>query len=88
MRIVTISSKRQITLPIELLANLGIGPKSRILIESEEENITLKPLRTSVVSQVAGSLSKFVLPSKRGKPFSDIMEETKRIVAKQLAGKK
>lgn len=88
MRIVTISSKRQITLPAAMLSQLGIGPNTKVLIEEKEHNITLKPIKTSIVDQVAGSLSKFVPPSKRGRPFSEIMEETKRIVAKKLATKR
>lgn len=87
MRVVTVSSKRQITLPAELLVQLGIEPSNKIIIEKEKDIITLRPLKTSIVEEVAGSLSKFVLPSKRGRSFSEIMEETKRIVAKKLAKK-
>lgn len=87
MRIVTLSSKRQITLPVYMLNSLGIEPRSKILIEEGKENITLKPLKRSIIDEVAGSLSKFVPASKKGKFFSEIMEETKRIVAKQLAQK-
>lgn len=87
MRIVTVSSKRQITIPVQMLNSLGIEPNERILIEEGKESITLKPMGTSIVDEVAGSLSRFVPASKKGKPFSEIMEETKRIVAKKLAKK-
>lgn len=88
MRTVTLSSKRQITLPIHMLNSLGILPNGKILIEENNNRITLKPIKTSIVDEVAGSLNKFVPSSKLGLPFSEIMEETKRIVAKKLVEEK
>lgn len=88
MKIVTISSKRQITLPAVMLSQLGVGPNSKLMIEERENNLTLKPIKTSVVDEVAGSLHKFVPPSKRGRLLEEIMRETKRIVAKKLATKR
>lgn len=85
MNIVTISSKNQITLPKDLLASLGVGVKSQLLIDKESENIVLKPLKKSIVEEVGGSLRKYIDPKKLGVPFSEIMEETKKIVARKLA---
>lgn len=88
MRIVTISSKRQITLPVQILNSLGIEPNGRLLIEEEKDSISLKPLKKSVIDELAGSLNKYVHPSKLGVPFEVIMEETRKRVAKHLATKK
>lgn len=88
MRIVTVSSKRQITLPAELLAHLDIEPRAKILIEEEKNSIRLRPIKKSVVDELAGSLTKYVHPSKLGVPLKVIMEETKKKVAKDLAMKK
>ena len=85
MKIVTVSSKRQITIPADMLRELGAGKKSRLLVLRENGNIVLKPIKNSIVDEVGGSLNKYIDPSKRGVPFSKIMEETKRIVAKKLA---
>lgn len=87
MNIVTISSKRQITLPKQLLLYIGAKPRDKMMIKAEKGDLRLKPLKTSIVQQVAGSLSKYIPASKRGVPFSKIMEETQRIVAAELAKK-
>lgn len=85
MNIVTISSKRQITIPKEYLDSLGIGAKSKVILQKEDENIVLKPLKKSIVEEVGGSLKKYIDPKKLGVPFEEIMKETKRIVSKKLA---
>lgn len=88
MRIVTLSSKNQITIPIALLQQLQVYPRSKLLITAEKDAIVAKPLKKSVAHELAGSLTKYVHPSKLGVPFNVIMEETKRMVAKKLATEK
>lgn len=85
MKIVTLSSKHQITIPKALLEQLQVSPRSKLLIKAEKDAIMVKPLRKSLVDELAGSLTKYVHPSKLGVPFDVIMEETKKIVAKKLA---
>lgn len=85
MRIVTLSSKHQITIPNALLKQLQVLPRSKMLIKAEEDAIVVKPIRKSIVDDLAGSLTKYVHPSKLGVPFEVIMEETKKIVARKLA---
>lgn len=87
MNILTISSKRQITIPNKLLLYIGAKPRGKMMVEAEKGTLRLKPLKTSIVQQVAGSLSKYIPASKRGVPFSKIMEETQKIVAAELAKK-
>ena len=87
MNIVTISSKRQITLPKHLLLNLNIRPKEKVLIERHKDGVLVRPLKTSITKQLAGSLRKYIHPSKLGVPFDVIMEETIKKVAKELAQK-
>lgn len=87
MRIVTVSSRRQITLPVDLSKDLNIRPASRLLIERKDENIMLKPLKGSVIDEVGGSLTRYIHPSKLNQPFNKVLEETKKIVAQKLARK-
>ena len=87
MHIATISSKNQITLPAKLLAELQVRPKQRVLIEKKKGILTVKPLKRSIVDEVVGSLTKYVDPKKLGKPWNEIMEETKRLAAQELAKK-
>ena len=87
MNIVTISSQRQITLPKHLLLNLNLRPKEKVSIEAHKDGVLLKPLKTSIAKQLAGSLRKYIHPSKLGVPFDVIMEETIKKVAKELAQK-
>lgn len=85
MKIVKISSKNQITLPQEMLRNLQVTPRQNVLIDQRGEEIIVKPLRESIVEQTAGSLTKYVHPSKLGVPFAKVREETKKMVAEELA---
>lgn len=88
MRIVTLSSKNQITIPKALLEQLQVYPRSKLLITAEKDTIVVKPLKKSIVDELVGSLTKYVHPSKLGVSFDVIMEETKKIVAKKLAAEK
>ena len=85
MKVVTISSKRQITLPKKGLEPLGVGPKSKLTVQIQDQGILLKPLEGSLVDQVAGSLTNYVPVSKRGVSFQTVYKETKRITARKIA---
>ena len=87
MKIATISSKGQITIPQVLLKQLALKPKGKVLVQREKDNIVLKPIKRSVADRLAGALTQYVHPSKLGVSFDVIMEETKKIVAKELAEK-
>ncbi|MBL7159228.1 AbrB/MazE/SpoVT family DNA-binding domain-containing protein [Candidatus Microgenomates bacterium] len=85
MKIVKISSKNQVTIPSELLLSLGLQPTRKLILQVENNSLTMKPLKTSVVEQVADSLTKYISPSKLGVPFSKILKETKKKTAVKLA---
>lgn len=85
IKIVTLSSKQQITIPNDFLVSLGAQSVNKFLLTQEDETIIMRPLKTSLTEQLAGSLNKYVAPEKLGLPFEKIMEETKKIVAKKLA---
>ena len=87
IRIATLSSKNQITIPVDFLMALGASLQKKFLLESQNETIIMRPLKTSVVEQLAGSLTKYVSPDKLGVPFKTIMEETKKKTARYLAHK-
>lgn len=88
MKIITLSSRHQITIPKALLKQLQVAPRSKLLIKAEKDAIMVKPLKKSIAHELAGSLTKYVHPSKLGVPFDAIMEETKRKVARKLATEK
>lgn len=85
MKIVKISSKRQITIPNELLLGLNLQPMEKLIIQAENETLIMKPLKTSIVEQTAGSLTRFVSHSKLGVPLSKILKETKKKTSAKLA---
>ncbi len=85
MKLVTLSSKNQITIPKEMLIKLGSLKGRRLLMELKNNELTLKPLSKSIVEETAGSLSSYVPLNKRGQSFKTIMRETKRKVAEHLA---
>lgn len=84
MKLSTLSSKNQITIPAHLLTHLSIKPGSKLLIDSLDDILIIKPLKTSIVEGLAGSLTKHVDPSKLGVSFDQIMAETKKVISKKL----
>ena len=85
MKIATISSKGQITLPRSLLRELDIKPKQKVFVQGTNGSLVIKPMKKSIAEELAGSLTKYVHTSKLGKSWEEIIEETKKKVAKKLA---
>ena len=85
MHTVKVSSKRQIAIPKSFLDELGVDFGGRLRIEKDRGSIKLSPIKGSITRSLAGSLDHLVPEDKKGVPFSKIMEETKRKVAKKLA---
>lgn len=79
---VKISSKNQITLPKQLLQLLRVDSGDFLFLEAEEEKVIVQPARQSVVESLVGSIK--VKPNLRGVPFSQVLKETKKIVARKL----
>lgn len=64
---------------------LAIKPSSKLIIEKKGRSLLLRPMKKSVVDELGGSLRPFVDPKKLGVSFDKVMEETMRIVTKDLA---
>lgn len=85
MKVATISSKGQITIPQDIQKLLNVTHGSKVVLYPDKKMLMIKPLKHSIVEQTAGSLRKYVHPAKLGKPFSVVREEAKNIAAKILA---
>ena len=53
----TISSKNQITLPVQLLRELGIGPGDRVAMVRQDDRLILRPRPKNWVEYYQGSLA-------------------------------
>lgn len=87
MQIALLSSKGQITIPKKVQKELQISHRSKLAIYSQKDLIIIKPLKSSIAEQTAGSLSRFIPKDKRGISFEQVLEETKKIVSSELATK-
>lgn len=87
MKIATVSSKGQITLPRSLLRDVNITLKSKVLIKRSNGFIVIQPIKKSVVEETAGSLAKYIPKEKRGVPFAKIREITQKLAAEELVKK-
>jgi bifunctional DNA-binding transcriptional regulator/antitoxin component of YhaV-PrlF toxin-antitoxin module len=89
MKVVTVSSKRQITLPKEVLDLLEVKPQEKLILRvtktGKRKTAFLEPLRTTIVNQTAGSLTHHVHKSKLGTPLYKILTEAKKTTSKKLA---
>lgn len=88
MKMTLLSSKGQITIPKEMQLMLNIGHRSKLALYPQNDVLIIKPLRSSIVEQTAGSLKNHIPPAKSGIPFSQILAETKQITAKKLVNRK
>jgi AbrB family looped-hinge helix DNA binding protein len=88
MKIVTVSSKGQITIPKDILENiLNITYGSKVILDSDKDVLMIKPLKHSLVDQTAGSLKKFVDPRLLNIPFVKVREETQKLAVAELEKK-
>ena len=77
----TLSSKNQITIPKFLLDLINVKSGIQFLISEEDQTLTMKPIKTSLVDELAGSMS---VPKRlRGIPF-----EKAQAIAEYEAAKK
>lgn len=87
MKYATISSKRQIALPKDILEDLGINVKDKVRVEKSGESIKVTPIKKSVTDELSGILADRIPEDKKGASWETIMEETTRLAAKDLAEK-
>ncbi len=85
MKLATISSQRQITLPKALLKALDLEVKDRLFLMVENKQLIAKPITKSIVNELAGSWADQVAAGKKGQSFKEIMQSTKKNTARKLA---
>ena len=85
MQLVTISSKRQITIPKRYLEELDFSGKA--MLDSKNGELTIKPVKSSVIDQLAGSLNHLIDPVKLGVPFKVAKKKAMEEMVKELANK-
>lgn len=85
MKLATISSKGQITIPKDVQKVLNITHGSKVMLYPNKNMLMIKPLKSSIVVQTAGSLKKYVHSNKVGIPFSEVRKKTQEMAAAELA---
>lgn len=83
MYVTTLSIKNQITIPKFLLNMIGVKDRTQFLISKKDDILTMRPIRTSLVDELAGSLS--IPKNKRGIPFNKVREIMAKKVAYEIA---
>lgn len=87
MKLATISSKNQITLPVNIMNTVGLTAKSRVFIRVKGDQVVIEPQRQSVVESVGGSLNQYVTPDRLGKTTKEIEEIAFTRAAEEMARK-
>ena len=85
MQLVTISSQRQITIPVGMLEELGLEGKDKLFLTIEEKKLIARPRKGSMVARLAGSLNHLVPKSKLKVPTEKAIEKAMEIMAKEIA---
>lgn len=84
MQITTISSKRQLTLPKDMLLKLGLDLGSKVILQGREEDILIRSLKKSIIEDLAGSLTRYISTDKLGVSYDKIIQATKLKTAGKL----
>lgn len=79
----TLSSKNQITFPRFILDMLEIESGDKLLVETENNQIVVKPVGKSIIDLLVKSIK--VSKDKKGISFKKVRLTTQKIVAKKLA---
>lgn len=85
MQLVTISSQRQITIPADMLGQLGVNKKDKLFLTIEEKKLIAKPQKGSAVKRLAGSLSHLIPKSKLKISTQKAIKLAKITAAKETA---
>lgn len=85
MQLVTISSQRQITIPANILEELGLEEKDKLFLTIEEKKLVAQPRKGSMVKRLAGSLNHLIPRSKLKIPTDKAIEKAMEIMAKEIA---
>lgn len=81
----TLSTKNQITFPKYILELLGIQSGDKLLVQTETDQIIVKPAGKSIVDSLIKSIQ--IPKNKQNIPFKKVLASTKKIVAKKLSAK-
>lgn len=85
MQLVTISSQRQITIPANMLEELGLEEKDKLFLTIEEKKLVAQPKKGSMVARLAGSLNHLVPKSKLKVSTNKAIEIAMEAAAKEIA---
>lgn len=87
MKVATLSTKGQITIPKDIQKLMSVTYGSKLLLYPNKNMLMVKPLKTSLGEQTAGSLKKYAAKDTLGVPFSEVRKTTQELIAREL-GKK
>lgn len=87
MQLATISSKRQITIPKDMLEHLGLSFYDKLLIEKGEKSLLLKPVKKYISDETSGSLRHLIDPKLLGLSDEEIKKEYRKKYTKYLVKK-
>ncbi|KKS46720.1 hypothetical protein A2781_04560 [Candidatus Gottesmanbacteria bacterium RIFCSPHIGHO2_01_FULL_42_27] len=75
MQIATITSKNQLTLPVDIVRKIGLKVGQKVIVSEEGGKVVITPAE-DLVEELAGSLK---MPKKwKGRSMEEIIEKSKR----------
>ncbi|MBM3209290.1 AbrB/MazE/SpoVT family DNA-binding domain-containing protein [Candidatus Shapirobacteria bacterium] len=80
LRLMTITSQGQITIPADFRQYLGLGEKTKAVVEIEDDRLIIEPIPD--LFSLEGSLRR---KAKKGKEITKIIEEEEAAVAEAIA---
>lgn len=85
MKVATISTQRQITLPKVILEMLSLAPRDSVVLELKDDGVMVKPVPESVTRMIAGSVGHKISKEKKKIPIDDAIKMAKKTAARKIA---
>lgn len=85
MTLVALSTQNQITIPALYLHQFGMKAPGKFLVDKKDDGLFLKPIKGSIVDELAGCLTKFIPKNRRNVPIDEAIRLGKLAMARHVA---
>lgn len=85
--IATLSSKNQITIPVAAVRELGMKPKTKLMLKIVDGQLQARPIKKSVVDEIINNFHLIIPSHLKGKSWEEIKEEAGKEYTKYLVKK-
>lgn len=87
MKYATISTKLQVTFSKADLEHLGVEAGEKVTVEHDKGCIIIRPMLSTITSQVAGLFKDHIPEASYARPFDEIISVTRKRAASRISNR-